>query len=264
MLKRPQFGAALILLLLVLASIGAQAEKIADIHPTAYVTDLAGVLDQATFERVNSLCRTVDEKTGAQIAVVTVRSLEGQPVEDYAVDLFKHLGVGGKKDDRGVLLLLSPQERRYRIEVGYGLEPVINDARAGDIGRAMVPLLRQNDYRGAPDTGVTQLSELITSGGTQQTRKERKESGRSVPLGVLAVFALLVFSLIGLLKDDLRPVREGGRRRNRSSWWIGPMGGGGFGGFGGGGGGGGFGGSSGGFGGFGGGSSGGGGASGSW
>jgi uncharacterized protein len=262
MLKRIQF--AVVLLLAILCSVGAFAEKIADIHPTAYVTDLAGALDPAALARVNSLCSDLDAKTGAQIAVVTVRSLEGRPIEDYAVDLFKHLGVGQKKEDRGVLLLVAPQERRYRIEVGYGLEPVINDARAGDIGREMVPLLRQNDFSAAIEIGTTRLSELISAGNTQPA-KAHKKSGH-VSLGLVAIFVFLMLALFGLLKGDLRSAatenRAGNRRRNRDSWWMGPMGGGGFGG--GGWGGGGFGGSSGGFGGFGGGESGGGGASGSW
>ena len=71
--------------------------------------------------------------------MVTVNSLDGRTREDYAADLYKQLGVGSKKENRGVLLLLAPKERQYKIEVGYGLEPVINDARAGDIGREMVP-----------------------------------------------------------------------------------------------------------------------------
>ena len=121
----------------------AWAEKIADIQPQGYVTDLANVINPATRPEIEALGTELQQKTGAQIAVVTVNSLEGQTREDYAADLYKHLGVGSKKDNRGVLLLIAPKDRQYKIEVGYGLEPVINDARAGDIGRAMVPDLRK-------------------------------------------------------------------------------------------------------------------------
>ena len=96
-------------------------EKIADIRPQGYVTDLAQVIDPATKAKLETLCAEVEQKTGAQIAVVTVDSLDGQSREDYAADLYKHLGVGSKKDNRGVLLLVSPKERQYKIEVGYGL-----------------------------------------------------------------------------------------------------------------------------------------------
>ena len=95
------------------------------------------------------------------MAIVTVKSLDDRPVEDYAVDLFKHLGVGAKKDGTGVLLLVAPNDRKYRIEVGYGLEPIINDARAGDAGRAMVPFLRQNDYGSAIEVAAWQLAKYI-------------------------------------------------------------------------------------------------------
>src|SRR6266568_4081166 len=107
--------------------------------------------------RLEALCAEVEQKTGAQMAIVTVQSLEGESVENYAADLFKELGVGSKKENRGVLLLVAPNERKYHIEVGYGLEPVINDARAGDAGRAMVPYLRQSDYGKAAEVGAWQL-----------------------------------------------------------------------------------------------------------
>ena len=65
--------------------------------------------------------------------------MEGETREDYAAELYKHLGIGAKGKDNGVLILIAPKDRQYKIEVGYGLEPVINDARAGDVGRDIVP-----------------------------------------------------------------------------------------------------------------------------
>ena len=137
----------------------AWSEKINDIQPQGYVTDLAGVINTTTRQKIELLATEVEQKTGAQIAVVTVDSLEGQTREDYAVDLYKHLGIGSKKENKGVLILIAPKERQYKIEIGYGLEPVINDARAGDVGRAMVPDLRQGDYSAAALTGVTQVAQ---------------------------------------------------------------------------------------------------------
>jgi uncharacterized protein len=246
------------------------AEDIKKIHPTGYVSDLAGVIAPDAKARLEALGTEVEQKTGAQMAIVTVRSLEGESVDNYAVDLFKQLGVGGKKDNRGVLLLVAPHERKYRIEVGYGLEPVINDARAGDAGRAMVLYLRQGNYGKAAEAGAWQLAGYIAadSGVTlsgqppmRLTRVSQDEGGIG---GLRLVFALIVFVVvIGSLIS-----RGGGRGGGRGCLWfllgmfLGNSGGGrssgdwGGGGFGGGGGGG--------FGGFGGGSSGGGGASGSW
>jgi uncharacterized protein len=266
-----QLWSSLFVLFIVVA-LSAPAEKISDIHPVNYVTDLAGVIDASTAARINAVAGDVERKTGAQIAVVTVKSLEDRPIEDYAVDLFKHLGVG-HKDDRGVLLLLAPAAHRYRIEVGYGLEPVINDARAGDIGRAMVPLLRQNDYSSAVELASGRLATYIAE-ASHVTLDQKPAFVRPAGQGSDAVESfpwwVLPFGFLALL-FVARMLRVTRRRRFRSGsfpwWWLGP---GGFGGGWGGGGwsSGGWGGSSDGggfsFGGFGGGSSGGGGASGSW
>src|ERR1700676_5221951 len=137
------------------------AEDLKKIHPTGYVTDLAGTIQPDTKARLEALATELEQKTGAEMAIVTVHSLEGQSIENYAVDLYKQLGVGSKHDNRGVLLLVCPDERKYRIEVGYGLEPAITDARAGDAGRAMVPFLRRGDFRRAIETAAWQLAKYI-------------------------------------------------------------------------------------------------------
>ena len=272
------FRTVLLPCLLLFSASFCAAEDIKKIHPTGYVSDLAGVIRPEAKERLEALCAEVEQKTGAQMAIVTVQSLDGESVENYAVDLFKQLGVGSKKDNRGVLLLVAPNERKYRIEVGYGLEPVINDARAGDAGRAMVPYLRQRDYSKATEIAAWQLAKYIaddsgvTLSGQPPTGRIRNRGDDRANLGVLFLLGLIVFFvLIGSLSS-----RSGGRRGGGSGgsgllWFLlgmladsagrrsgGGSGGWGGGGFGGGGGGGG------GFGGFGGGSSGGGGASGDW
>ncbi|HEY6946501.1 MAG TPA: TPM domain-containing protein [Candidatus Acidoferrum sp.] len=252
----------------------AHAEDIKSIHPTGYVTDLAGVIGATKKANLEALCTELEQKTGAQMAIVTVRSLEGESVEYYAVDLFKQLGIGSKKDNRGVLLLVAPNDRKYRIEVGYGLEPIINDARAGDAGRAMVPFLRQSDYGDAIETGAWQLAKYIAddanvtlSGQPPAVRVRHRNNGSGGGLFWLFVGLILLFSFLGrasggrgfrggsggggLLWFLLGMMASNAGRGSRGGW-----GGGGFGGSGGWGGGG--------FGGFGGGSSGGGGASGGW
>src|SRR5256885_3208730 len=137
------------------------ADDIKKVHTTGYVSDLAGVISPSAKSQLEALCAEVEQKTGAQMAIVTVPSLQSESVENYAVNLFKQLGVGSKRDNRGVLLLVAPHEHKYRIEVGYGLEPVINDARAGDAGRAMVPYLRQGDYGKATEIAAWQLAKYL-------------------------------------------------------------------------------------------------------
>jgi uncharacterized protein len=271
MKKSPLFRIALLPGLLLFGACLVSADDISKIRPSGYVTDLAGVIATNTKAQLEALCTEVEQKTGAQMAIVTVNSLDGESVEDYAVDLYKRLGVGSKKDNHGVLLLVAPHERKYRIEVGYGLEPVINDARAGDAGRAMVPFLRQGDYSKATEVAAWQLANYIagdagvTLSGRPPTTQYR-DSGRhgGFPIFWIILLVIIFFRLIGGISGG----RGGGSGGSGFLWFLlgmlssgsgGRSGGGswgGGGGFGGGGGGG--------FGGFGGGSSGGGGASGSW
>jgi uncharacterized protein len=272
------FRSALLPCLLLFSTTFCAAEDIKKIHPAGYVSDLAGVISSEAKTRLEALCAEVEQKTGAQMAIVTVQSLEGESVENYAVDLYKQLGVGSKKDNRGVLLLVAPNDRKYRIEVGYGLEPVINDARAGDAGRAMVPYLRQREYGKAAEVGAWQLAKYIAddAGVTLSglSPAPRQNGGRSVgfPVFWIILGLIIFFRVIGSLSGrGGRGSRGGGSGGSGLLWFAlgmlasnsgrrsgGNWGGGGFGGGGGGDGGGG------GFGGFGGGSSGGGGASGDW
>jgi uncharacterized protein len=251
-------------LLLLFATLAAHAQKPAELpKPSDYVSDYAGVMDAPTREKLNLLAGEVEQKTGAQVAVVTVKSLEGEEAAQYANELFKQWGVGGKKDDRGVLILLAPNDRKYWTEVGYGLEPILNDAKVGGIGRDAVPLLRQQDYSGAVTVMTTRVAQTIAAdagvqlSGVPDLPKRRASDDRIPAFWVFAGLFIFIWLMSRI-----------GRRRRRSGFmpWIFPGGGFGGGGWSSGGGGwsgGGFGGGSG-FGGFGGGSSGGGGAGGSW
>ena len=257
-----RFPAWLVLALLALAPL-ASAEKVSDLKPSNYVNDFAGALDDATETRLNALGAEVEAKTKAQMAVVTINSLDGETVEQFAVDLFKAWGVGGKQDNRGVLVLLAIQDRKYRGEVGYGLEAILPDGKVGSFGREMVPDLRRADYASALTLMTNRVAQTIaedagvTLGNTTvRPRRQRKEVSPTLFFFIFFIlfFVFPVFGGILRLLGILSP-----RRR---SYWSGGWGGGGWGG--GGFGGGGFSGGGGGFGGFGGGSSGGGGASGGW
>lgn len=261
---RRQFVPAVVFLCL-LAPL-ALAEKVADIQPTGYVIDLANVIQPETRARISAMAAELQQQTGAQIAVVTVNSLEGETKEQYAVDLYKHLGIGPKKTDEGVLLLVAPKDRQYKIEVGYGLEPVINDARAGDIGRSMVPSLRAGDYSAAILEAMTQIAQLVAADkGVQLTgvpnRPRAPATSQKIPWWLVFLGIYILFAIIrAIVRRGGGGPRSGLRSRGMGVppiVFMPPMGGGGWGGgFGGGGGGG--------FGGFGGGLSGGGGAGGSW
>src|SRR6202171_3907038 len=215
------FTFSLLSVLVLLAAFPAQAENPKNIHPSGYVTDLAGVIAPDTKARLEALCLEVETKTGAQIAVVTVRSLNGESVEDYAVDLYKQLGVGSKRDNRGVLLLVAPDEHKYRIEVGYGLEPVINDARAGDAGRAMIPWLRQGNYSAGIDAATWALAKyiaddrVVTLSGQPPARPRQKE-GKSFPISFWGIL-FIIWIIFSIARAGRRAGGGGG------GWWIGAM-----------------------------------------
>jgi len=250
----------LCVLLLVLA---AHAEPIAQLKPTDYVNDFAHVLTPSAIAQMDEICRQIDQKAHAQIAVVTIHSLDGAEIESYAVDLFHQWGVGSKSKDSGVLILYAINDRRARVEVGYGLEPILTDGKVTSFQREAIPLMRSGNYSQALLLVTTRVADVIAQDAGIQlttpqlapaTEEPAERPGKGISAG--GIILLIVVILI-VLFTPLRSVL----------FWIlfsGMFGGGG--GYRGGGGwsGGGFGGGGGGCGGFGGGSSGGGGGSSSW
>jgi uncharacterized protein len=236
------------------------------LKPQGYVSDFARVLDPTSRARLEAYCGQVEQATGVQMALVTLPSLDGEPVEDVTNTLFRKWGVGKKGKDEGIMLLLAIQDRRNRIEVGYGLEPILPDGFVGSVLRQAVPLLHQGAYGPAMLAAAEEMGSRIAAAKGVSLGVTLRPPGREVPVGrgipwplilvgIFVLFALLSRGggggsglLTGLILGNLL-----GRGGQGGGW-----GGGGFGGYDSGGGGGG------GFGGFGGGDSGGGGASGSW
>jgi uncharacterized protein len=152
----------LALLLLAFPRLCVHAETVAKMpKPAAYVDDYAQVLSASTKDKMESLCRELHDKTKAQVFVVTVNSLDGATIEQFSNDLFHTWKIGEKKTDRGMLLLFAIKDHKYRFEVGYGLEEILNDAKVGDMGRAIVPDLRASDYDGAATFGLNQVAQVI-------------------------------------------------------------------------------------------------------
>ena len=158
---KPGITIALSALAVLALALVAAGEPVSQLKPTGYVDDFAHVLDDSTIAQLDNLCEQIDQKAHAQIAVVTIHSLDGGDIESYAVDLFKQWGVGSKSTNRGVLILLAVADHNYRVEVGYGLEPILPDGKVGGFGREAVPLLRQNDYKGAVTLLTARAADVI-------------------------------------------------------------------------------------------------------
>jgi uncharacterized protein len=242
------------------------AEPVASLKPEGYVNDFAGALDESTRAYITQTCQQLDQRAHAQVAVVTINSTDGKEIFDYSVDLYQSWGIGKKATDRGVLVLFAVKDRRYFINVGYGLEPVLPDGKVGGFGREAVPYLKQGDYSGAAKLIVAQVAQVIAADAgialenqpapvRQPAPPENTSPSFSFIWIAIVVLIVLFTPLRRLLFYSLLFGGFGGRSGYGGGWGSS---GGGFGGNWGGGGGGG------GFGGFGGGSTGGGGAGGSW
>jgi uncharacterized protein len=251
------------------------AEPIASLRATNYVNDFAGVLDASTQDQLNALCKQVEQKANAQIAVVTVKSLDGQDVDSYAVALYQKFGIGKKGTDRGILILVAIQDRKFGASTGYGLEGILPDGKIGGFRREATPYLTSGDYA----KGLTLMTSRIAS-VIAQDAGVTLENQPSLPIarpqhapsggmpGVVIILLVIFFIVIPILRAIFRG-GSGGPRGGGGGGGLGFLlgmllsssGGGGYGGRGGFGGGGfGGGGGGGGFGGFGGGSTGGGGS----
>jgi uncharacterized protein len=241
------------------------AADLSSLKPQGYVNDFAGVMDPASRAAVERYCGDLERATGAQVAVVTIDTVNDQPIEDAANTLFRQWGIGKKGRDEGVMLMLAVRDRKSRVEVGYGLEPILPDGFVGSVMREMRPSLQQGNYGAAIQAGVSEIGQRIADakGVTVQRTMPRRSQpeparGGGIPgplifLGVLLLFGLLSRGgggggfLTGMILGNI--FGRGGGWGGGGGWS-----GGGFGGGDGGGG----------WGGFGGGDSGGGGASGSW
>lgn len=255
------FARTFLVVLLALGFAPARAAEPNYPAPTGYVVDAAGLLSDDTKTRVTAIAQELDDKTDAQIAVCLVPSIAPLEIEEYANGLFRKWGVGNKKANTGVLLVVAQQERRVRFEVGYGLEGILPDGRVGGILRStVVPHLRQGDWDGGVLGGVQAVASIIADdrgvklaslegAAPPDTSGDSGGDAKLPPVVLLVIGFIILMVVINAIAQVRHPWRRGG--------WGGYGGGfGGFGGFGGGSSGGG-----GGFGGFGGGSSGGGGAS---
>jgi uncharacterized protein len=252
-----------------LLSTSAFALDITKLKPTGYVNDFAHAIDAANSQRLEAYCGIVERSTGAQIAVVTVDTLDGDDVADVANRLYHQWGVGKKPNDEGVLILFAVKDKKDRAEIGYGLEPVITDADAGSIMRGLRPILRQGLYGPAALAAVQQFGAKIAAAKNvtlpidpRVRTRTTVSRGPSIPWPLIVIGIFFILSLLGRMGGG----GGGGFTGFLTGMFLGNMMGRGGGGWGGGG----FGGSSGGgnsgggFGGFGGGDSGGGGASSDW
>jgi len=229
-------------------------------NPPVLVTDLAGVLSPEQKQALENKLVAIDDSSSNQIAVVILPTLEGNPIEEYATKLFRTWGIGNKKSRNGVLLLIAIQDKKIRIETGYGLEGAIPDITANSIiDNDIKPAFRQQAYYEGIDKATDDIAKAAV--GEYNEKRERKTKGKGSNLILFVFIVFIIVAILGKKGGGGSNIGGGGFSDIATGMLLGSLlggggrsGGGDWGGGGGGGG----------FGGFGGGSSGGGGASGGW
>jgi uncharacterized protein len=234
--------------------------------PTGYVSDLAHVLNPPEKEQLEQFCTKVEQQLGVQFALVTLDSVGDRPIRDVALDLARKWGVGSKKNNEGVVLLLAIQDRKSDIETGYGMEAYITDGFAGSTLRAMRPQLQNGDYGAALMTAARTMAAQIAQGKSipfsdaalPQRAPPRQGHSPDIPYPLIIFGIFVLFWLVsrgggrrgggyrggggggGFLTGMILGNMLGGRGYRGAGWGDGggfgggSSGGGGFGGFGGG------------------------------
>lgn len=210
------------------------------LKPSGYVSDFAGILQPADRAAIERLFTELEQKTGSQAAVVTLKSLEGGQIDDFANRLFERWGIGKKGKDNGLLLIASIADRKVRIETGYGFEGALPDAAAGRLlDQYVLPAFRAGNFSGGLRAGATALAAAAASasgaeltGIPERYRRPAEEEGGLVS-GIFS-FLFLIFFIWMLFRHPwlLLFMLSSGGRGSRGGGFGG--GGGGFGGFGGG------------------------------
>lgn len=177
-----------------------------------YVQDYAGVLTQEDKQKILHIGQELDKQTSAQAAVVTVDTLNGEPIEDYALALLRHWGIGTKEQNNGVLILIAVKDRQSRIEVGYGLEGVLPDGLTGRIqDNYMLPFFRKGNYSQGILQGYMATAKIIANSqavNLKETNYQSSAVNKQVDntddvalnrfLLIIAIIALLIIDNIFL------------------------------------------------------------------
>lgn len=214
-------AALAVLVWLPLAALAQSALKFPEL--TGHIVDQAGILDAGAKSRIETKLAAHEQKTSDQVVVATVRSLQDTSVEDYANQLFRHWKLGQAKTNNGVLILVAPNERKVRIEVGYGLEGSLTDAISKMIIQAAIaPKFKAGDYGAGLDAGVDAITATLTGNSEWQDRVKLRnappEEGYE-PLVIIFVFVMIII-IFNMMAARNGRGGNGRMHRRRGGDWI--------------------------------------------
>jgi uncharacterized protein len=188
---------------------------------TGRIVDQAGLLDPTARSRLEGKLQELEAKTSTQLVVVTLPSLNGYDIADYGYQLGRRWGIGQKGKNNGALLIVAPNERRVRIEVGYGLEGTMTDAVSRlIIDHAILPRFRVKDFSGGIERGVDDIVQVLSGDADDFKRRAAERDSRPSGGEGFGLFTLVLFILIIWLSVYLQRAQQQayGRGRRRSRW----------------------------------------------
>lgn len=213
-----RWAAVVLAAVLILAPVGASAQ---DFPPlSGRVVDEAGLISPDGQTALEARLARLEADTSDQLVVVTLRSLEGYDIADFGYRLGRAWGIGQSETDNGVLLIVAPNERQVRIEVGYGLEPILTDAwSAVTIHNEILPLFRQGGYEAGITAGVDAIESQLRADPAEAAARAAavQAPDAEIPAGAAVVIALVFLFLF------LSLVGAGVRGRRRRSSGVGPI-----------------------------------------
>lgn len=222
----PRFktGAVLVVVFGCLFGIATQALQAAEpTFPelTGRIVDQANLLSAEDEDLLRADLEALEKKSSDQLVIVTLPSLQGYPIEDFGYRLGRHWGIGQKGKDNGVLLIVAPAERKVRIEVGRGLEPVLTDSLSGIIiHQGILPRFKAGDYPGGIKAGVRDVISVLTGDaeGVRERNRVRPDE-KNDPITVFIFFVWLVIVLI-VMVAVFASAREAGKGK-KGGWVLG-------------------------------------------
>lgn len=190
-------------------------------QPTGFVNDFANVIPDEEQAQMEQKLKTFSEEQTNEIAVVTIVSLEDETIESYALQLFEEWGIGSEKFDNGVLLLIAPNDRKLRIEVGYGLEGALTDYESKSIiENDITPSFKEGDYVGGINKGIDGILAATTG---EYEPQAHSSSSKGPDMGTLVFIVIMLTSLLDGIFAAIRRAAES------KSVWPGAVFGGGLG-----------------------------------
>jgi uncharacterized protein len=212
----------LLLFALLVIALPALAETLPVPALSGRVVDQAGILNSAEESRLTTRLKELEDKTTIQLVVVTLSSLRGSPIEEWGLTLGRSWGIGQKSKDNGALLIVAPNDRELRIEVGYGLEGTLPDATANAIIRnVIVPRFKNGNMAGGISDGVNAIIAVFTGTGEEFTPSRRELVGQTVSnlLPMLFIAFFIIMAIVSFIQQGRR--RRGNRYyRNSGGGWV--------------------------------------------